>query len=189
MVLTVSQRGALTVCLATYAARPWPGPAEACAVPPPRGISDEGNGADAPAVAGAPLAAAPPATCSKNAPRAASSFQASAAASSSMENASLMVTRVNTRGAAAPRPRVETRSGRALFYTLFQKPGCPPKFATWQTYMPTHLKLMSNSCQTHVKLMSNSCQTHVKLMSHEMVNGFRKNVIQREIRRASRGCC
>jgi len=169
MVLTVSQRGALTVCLATYAARPWPGPAEACAVPPPRGISDEGNGADAPAVAGAPLAAAPPATCSKNAPRAASSFQASAAASSSMENASLMVTRVNTRGAAAPRPRVETRSGRALFYTLFQnqKPGCRPLprgqtyMPTHLTNMPTHLTLILHSSYTQLKLISNSSQTHV----------------------------
>ena len=165
MVLTVSQRGALELCLATYAARPWPGLAEACAVPPPRGISDEGNGADAPAVAGAPLAAAPPATCSKNAPRAASSFQASAAASSSMENASLMVTRVNTRGAARRGRELKRDLATRTFFYAFSKTSPLPRGQTYMpthlTNMPTHLTLILHSSYTQLKLISNSSQTHV----------------------------
>ena len=85
-----------------------------------------------------------------------------AAPSSSKENASLMVTR------AAPR---NLRSTKRFFTRFFENDSCHVS----ATHVPTHPKLMSNSSQTQVKLKSH--YTHSLPHSHDLVNGFRKNVI------------
>ena len=76
---------------------------------------------------------------------------------------------------APGRPRMATKPARsenheALFYPLFRK-RLMPRQRNSLTHSLTH------SCQTQVKLKSNSSHTHSLTHSHDLVNGFRKNVI------------